>query len=263
MKFIITIDDADEKTLKLFLSERFNIPIVVGVPAGLIGKNFENRNIASKKLIFNAIQNLNIEIASHGYYHVTPAYNIRGKIEKTFSRVKSFPDKIDYFFRILHFFAFNKNDDDKKEIFEFEKNKEIIDSKNMLEKIFGKKIIAFLYPGGYFDKNIASSVSKNYTFARTSEIGPNLIEDLNNDSNKFLLNTISFSKYTNFSKIEKYYKRLLEEEKQGKKEILIIEAYHIISRSGSDRLYSCLFDDFKKHCEFLKSIGKINKFLDF
>ncbi|MCK5320107.1 hypothetical protein KAJ61_01825 [Candidatus Parcubacteria bacterium] len=263
MRFIITIDDADEKTLKLFLSERVNFPMVVGVPAGLIGKKFENRNIASKELIVDAMQNLNMEIASHGYYHITPAYNIREKIKKTFSRVKLFPDKTDYFFRILNFFEFKKDNENKKEIFEFKKTREIIDSKHTLEKIFKKKIITFLYPGGYLDKDILSSVSKNYDFARTSEIGTNFVEDLSDNSKKILLNTISFSKHTNFSKVEKYYKKLLEKEKQSKKEFLIIEAYHIISKSDNGCLYSCLFDDFKRHCEFLKSIGKINKFLDF
>ena len=262
MKFIITIDDADEKTLKLLLSEKVDIPMVVGVPAGLIGEKFENRNIASKELIFDAMRNLNIEIASHGYYHITPAYNIREKIKKTLSRVKSFPDKFDYFFRILNFFEFKKDNENKKEIFELKKNREIIDSKNMLEKTFGKKVTAFLYPGGYFNKDIFNAVSKKYDFARTSEIGTNFVEDLSGNSEKILLNTISFSKYTNFSKIEKYYKKLLKKEKQTNKEFLIIEAYHIISKSKNDCLYSCLFDDFKQHYKFLKSMGKINKFLD-
>lgn len=95
MKFIITIDDAEEKTLELLLKENIDTPVVVGIPAGLIGKNLEGRKIASYDLLSEILKYLDVEIASHGYYHALPKISALN-IKKFLYKFVKFPDKFDY-----------------------------------------------------------------------------------------------------------------------------------------------------------------------
>lgn len=100
-------------------------------------------------------------------------------------------------------------------------------SKKILSKLFREDIITYLYPGGYIAESLLDIVSKNYLYARTSEIGINYVNNLRNYPDRYNLKTISFSKYTNFLKIEKYYHQLLKSE--DKRELVIIETYHSIT----------------------------------
>jgi peptidoglycan/xylan/chitin deacetylase (PgdA/CDA1 family) len=253
------MDDAEETTLKLILEKNLDIPVVIGIPAGLIGKKFEDKTIASKELIIDVIRNLNVEIASHSYYHDPPSYDLQRGLKTFFSRMRAFPDKSGYFLRALEFLK-NKNWISKN--LEFDIFKEIVVSKRTLEKEFMTNVITFLYPGGYFSKDMLNLVKQNYNFARTSEIGINNIADMRHNPEKFLLKTISTSKYTNFSKIERYYKDFLKKEDENK-EFIVIETYHILSKFKSKDLYGHLYGDFEKHYKHLKEVGSICKFSNF
>jgi hypothetical protein len=259
MKFIITIDDAEENTLKLILKKNLDIPVVMGIPAGLIGKKFEDKHVASKELIIDVIRNLDVEIASHSYYHNPPNYGLQTGLKTFLSRIWTFPDKFGYFLRSLEFL---KNVNLSKRNLEFNIFNEIVISKRTLEKNFMTDIITFIYPSGYFSRDMLYLVKQNYDFARTCEIGINTITDMRHKPEKFLLKTISTSKYTNFSKIEEYYKDFLKKEDENK-EFVVIETYHVLSKSKSKDLYARLYDDFEKHCKNLKEMGTICKFLDF
>ncbi|MBI2647442.1 hypothetical protein HYW99_03105 [Candidatus Woesearchaeota archaeon] len=103
MRFIITIDDAEEETLKTLLEENIDIPLVIGLPVGLLNKDFENKKISSKELVFKLIKNLDIEITSHGYFHNLPSLGFQKNLKIFISRIKSAPDKFDYLFRALYF----------------------------------------------------------------------------------------------------------------------------------------------------------------
>jgi len=259
VKFIITIDDAEEATLKLILEKNPDIPVVVGIPAGLIGKKFEDKTIASKELIIDVIRNLNVELASHSYYHNPPGYDLRRGLKIFFSRIREFPDRSGYLLRALEFL---KNKRWISKHLEFDIFKEIVVSKRTLEKEFMTNVITFLYPGGYFSKDMLDLVKQNYNFARTSEIGVNNIADMQHNPEKFLLKTISITKYTNFSKVERYYEDFLKKEDENK-EFIVIETYHILSKSKSKDLYGHLYSDFEEHYKNLKKVGSICKFSDF
>lgn len=263
VKSIITIDDAEEKTLELLLKENVGILIVVGVPVGLIGKNLESRKVASYDLILDVLKNLNVEMSSHGYYHILPKTSAYTNAKIFLSRFVSFPDKLDYTKRVKYFLS--TKCPNNLEDFETDDHKEVVNSKETLNELFGREIITYLYPGGNLAGNILNLVSKNYLFARTSEVGVNYIDDLEDSSKRYCLKTISFSRYTNFSKTEKYYNKLLKKEDKINKEFLVIEAYHTIIKDNTKTsyLYDVSYKDFENHIKFVENVGEIVKFFDF
>jgi hypothetical protein len=272
MRFIITIDDAREKTLKNLLKYNVDIPIVIGVPAGLINRKLEGENVASFELLEETVNKLNIEIASHGYYHITKTLSTIDKTKILLKRIISSPDKIDMFMRLQHFFTFkgtrekvyNHKDYEKGYSRDYDISKEIVESKKELQKLFNIDIITYIYPGGYLNDEILNLVSKNYKFARCSEIGFNYIEDLKHNKRRYLLKTVSFSKFTKFEKIEKYYEKLIRLEKKNNKEMLIIESYHSLvdSECQKNYLYSNEIRDFIKHIKNISKLGDLTTFKD-
>jgi hypothetical protein len=258
MKFVITIDDAEAETLKLLLMENVGIPIVIGVPVGLIGRQWENKIIATLDLIKTAIKELDVEIASHGYYHIVPG-DSDSKVNyflKFIRGLSSHPDKSDYIFRL---FNFAKRARVMTHVYVPEV--EIIQSQKELENLCNLPIITFLYPGGYVTKELLDIVQEKYLFARTTNISINLLSNLRKTPDRFLLKTISVSRYTNFSKLEKYYLKLKKMENQTE-EIIVIETYHILTHHKPKTLYEIPFKIFNSHCRFLKSSGAICRFID-
>ncbi len=233
------------------------MPLVIGVVAGLIGSKFEDKNLASKDLITDVISNLDVEIASHGYYHSVQGYGLRRNVERLVSRMGAPPDKFDYILRALHCLKYkqwNKNGNYASNAF-----KEIVTSKKTLEATFGRSVNTFLYPGGYVSNEMLNLIRENYNFARNSEVGINASSDLKDESGRFSLRSISISKYTSLSKIEEYYKEYSKKEKANG-EFIVIEIYHNITGSKTRGLYDCLYSNFQKHCQTLKEIGTFCQF---
>jgi hypothetical protein len=257
MKFVITIDDAEAETLKLLLMENVDIPVVIGVPVGLIGREWGNKIIATLDLIKTVTKELNVEIASHGYYHIVPGDSNKVNYFSKFIRGLLFhPDKSDYIFRL-----FNFAERARVMTHVYVPEVEVIQSQKYLENLCNLPIITFLYPGGYVTKELLDIVQEKYLFARTTNIGINLLSNLRKTPDRFLLKTISVSRYTNFSKLEKYYLKLKKMENQTE-EIIVIETHHILTHHKPKTLYEIPFKIFNSHCRFLKSSETICRFID-
>ncbi|ENN96228.1 hypothetical protein J422_03488 [Methanocaldococcus villosus KIN24-T80] len=266
MKFIITIDDAEKETMNILLRENIDIPVVIGVPVGLLGKSLGDRNIASIDLIRDLIMNNStIELASHGYYHIPPP-SCRTKLfllKKFLKNMILSLDKKEYLIRSLCFarseIGKNTNEGSTTEYLQkFNPIDEIVTSKKLLEELFGTRIITYIYPGGNYTEELISLVSKYYNFARTTDEGWNVIGDLYKEPNKFLLKSISISRYTNFLKLEKRYEKMKNEERA--EEIIVIETYHDFTYKMPRRLYQINFNVFKQHYNKLRNIGELTTF---
>ena len=260
MKFIITIDDADRETLELLLAKAANLPVVIGVPAGLIGKKFEGRETAETGLIYRLLRERNIEIASHGYFHTYSSGSSWLSYLRLLIGIIHFPDRLGYLRRIFHFFFQNRRIEESSP--SYDAHLEMVESGSILKKYFGVNIDFFIFPAGQIDNKSLNYLLSNYCFGRGTNIGFNYLGDFFDRSKKYFLKTISFSRYTNFSRIEKYYEKLARREKKEGREIVIIESFHIISEIDTGRLYSNLLSDFEKHIAGLSYFGQIIKIGD-
>lgn len=253
---IITIDDCYKNTIQTLIRENIDIPLVLGVPIGLLGKNLGKYPIADEDDIKELIRTLNnIEIASHGYKHriiVASKYSTKFLLSKhrKFISLSKFPDRLDLLLRFIHTFHVNilKNKNKANTCIRYINSLlEVAASKYLIERRFGRKVVTFIYPGGYYDETLLMNVSKLYTFARTTNPGINMLNYiLKSRMLRFLIKSYTISRFTNFKVLEKFYEKVSK-----KKNILIVETYHMIIDRKVDYIYSTKLSIFKSHIKNL------------
>lgn len=242
-KAILTIsfDDSYKDTLKytLPLLKKYKLRATYNIIAGLIGKKYNNLDIASQKDIENAFK-AEMEIASHSLTHNQLVYE-----NKICKFLRSFPQKHNklryvlkgFLYTITHNHKINQLSQDKTLI-----KKEIVDSQKIL-KDFDADIQSFVYPGGNYDDNLKKLVSIHYSSARTTDAGLNTFEK----KNLYSLKTIMWNRWTTVRRMNQYINRAIKENKW------LIETFHLVgNKNESNYEYFTSVFDFENHLKYIK-----------
>lgn len=232
-----SFDDCYQKTVNstLPLLVKYQMKAVYNFIAGLAGKELEGLKLASWEEI-KKTGRLGMEIGSHSLTH--NRLTTKGRLAKYF---KSFLYKENCFNHLIA--SWQKPQSSSKLLIAKNVAEEITTSQQLL-KNHGIGAVSFVYPYGYYDKEIKEMVKNYYSSARSTDGGLNYLASCD----PYALKVFLWDKWTKTNTANKWVEKAIEEK------AWLIEVFHLVAKDNEiNHEYFTSTSSFQNHLEFIKN----------
>lgn len=224
-----TFDGCYQETIENIMPiiEKFECPVTFYPVVGSLGGELEGKPVIDRKTLLKIKEKKFIEIGSHSmthslvrnnlFYELLQRFQVLFRNENFLERIKKLTlKKIKNTIYDINLIRVSSIDD-KTFI------QEAQESKIILEKIIGKKIYSFAYPGGRFNNAVKKGLQKiGYISARTTLPGINLLPV----KDAFELKSMTWTNRNSLQDGEKWIEELLN--KGG----WLIETFHLVTKNN-------------------------------